>query len=98
MPRIPYAAAVLISQVTDAKPRTRHEIVGPLDGIGVFRTIRFSKSGGKWLAPLLEEIRDPRIQSIEWGDDDYLEVTFVSTGVADRRHPFPLGDAETVLG
>lgn len=92
MTRLPYAAKVLMDQVEEAKPRSRSETVGDPDGLGVYRTIRFSKSAGKWLAPLLETIEDERIESFDL-DDDGLVVTFVHTPNADSRTPFPLDAA-----
>lgn len=97
MSRLPYGAKRLVEQVQDAKPRTKVEPVDEsLDGLNVYRTVRFSKSGGKWLAPLLEEIKDPRIATVR-DTDDGLEVTFVATPLADNRDPFPLDAAVTLL-
>lgn len=97
MSRLPYAAKRLAEQVVDAKPRTKVEPVeDSLDGLGVYRTVRFSRSGGKWLQPLLEEIGDPRIISLS-STDDGLDVTFVGTPLADNRDPFPLDAAVTLL-
>lgn len=97
MSRLPYAAVTLIAQVAEEKPRAKVEPVGEVDGLGVHRTIRFSKSAAKWLTPLLEEVGDPRVQSLNLTDDG-LEVTFVATRLADDKEPFPLTDAAVVKG
>lgn len=98
MARLPYAAKVLIGQVKIAKPKTKDpETVDEPDGLGVNRTIRFNKTVGKWLAPLLEEAADPRVQTLVGPDDKGLEVTFVADHRADDKAPFPLEDAAQVL-
>lgn len=95
--RLPYAARTLIEQVTDKKPRTKAEPFGDLDGFGVARTIRFNKATGTWLAPLLDEIRDPRIQEHHLTGGGYLHVTFVADRRADDKSEFPLDAAETIV-
>lgn len=96
MPRLPYAAKDLIAAVTDLKPKAKAEPVGDADGLNVHRTIKFDKPTSKWLAPLLEEIGDPRITGLELTDAGYLHVTFASGRPADIRGRFPLAAAETV--
>jgi hypothetical protein len=96
MARIARAAIVLAEQVQELKPRTTWTEVGEPDGLGVYRTVRFSKRTGGWLRLLLEQIRDPRIQSMEETGDGLL-VTFIPGPKADYRDEFPLTDAETVL-
>lgn len=95
--RLPYAAKTLIDQVAEEKPRAKVEFHGEPDGYGVVRTIKFSKSAGEWLAPLLEAINDDRIESINTTEAGYLHVTFVSTPAADDRAEFPLQAAAEVV-
>lgn len=97
MPRLPYAAKRLIQQATDAKPATKAKPVDDPDGLGVHRTIQFNKATSTWLKPLLEEMDDPRIASLEVDKGGLLEVTFVATTFADDRTPFALEAAEIVV-
>lgn len=97
MPRLPYAAVTLIEQVKQHKKRAKAEPTGEVDGLGVWRTIAFDKATSKWLAPLLDEIDDPRIEGHEV-EDGVLTVTLSPRIDADTRDEFPLADAETVVG
>lgn len=96
MSRLPRAAQQLIEQVREHKgERSKVEPVKEsLDGLGVYRTIKFTKTVGRWLAPLLAEVDDPRIASYDFEEDQ--TVTFVGTPLADQRVPFPLEAAEEV--
>lgn len=96
MARLPYAAKTLIAQATARKPRTKAEPHGDVDGLGVHRTIKFNKETSKFLAPLLEQIDDERIEDFEVTEAGYLHVTFVATPDADQRAEFPLSAAEEV--
>jgi hypothetical protein len=96
MSRIPKAAVTLINQVKQTKPRSVAEPHGDPDGLGVIRTIRFSKSAGDWLEPLLFEISDPRVVALDSEDGDLL-VTFSTGRDADQRHAFPIYEAEEVI-
>jgi hypothetical protein len=96
MARLPYAAKQLIKQASEAKPATKAKPVDEPDGLGVHRTVSFNKATSTWLKPLLEEIDDPRIASLEVDKGGLLEVTFVTTIAADDRTPFPLEAAEQV--
>lgn len=100
MPRIPYAAQRLIDDAKAHKPKAKVDAAraGDPDGFGVFRTIAFNKATSKWLAPLLEVLNDPRIVQSVVNDDGLLEVTFSPRINADDRSPFPLREAETVVG
>ena len=95
--RKPHAAKVLIRQVLSARPKARIDAHGEPDGLGVVRALRFDKRTSAWLAPLLEELGDPRFTSVNVSGAGYLHVTFVSDRHADDRTPFALDDAETVL-
>lgn len=96
MTRQTRAGKQLTRQVQESKAQTKVDVVGEADGLGVFRTISFNKATSKWLEPLLVEIDDKRIESLETVDG-LLHVTFVPTTKADDAAPFPLADAETVL-
>ena len=96
MPRLPYAALTLIEQVRLDKPRAKVEPAGDPDGFNVHRTIRFDKRTSTWLAPLLEAIEDPRIESLHVTDAGYLYVTFIAKPQADQRARFPLAAAAEV--
>lgn len=96
--RLPYAARTLIEQAQAEKPSTKVEFVGDPDGYGVIRTIKFNKATSKWLAPLLDEIGDERIESSELTEAGYLHVTFVGTPAADQSADFPLDAATEVAG
>lgn len=95
--RLPYAAKQLIEQVQAEKPKATFE-QHDLDGLMVYRTIRFDKRTSKWLAPLVEQFADGDARIAQWSKTDagYLHITFVSTPNADDRTPFPLRDAATV--
>lgn len=97
MARLPHAAKTLRRQVLDRHPRSTVEGFGDPDGLGVVRTLRFSKSAGQWLAPLLEVIDDNRIVRAEVTDAGYLHVEFSGRPVADQRQEFPLTEAQEVL-
>lgn len=97
MARLPHAAKTLRRQVLERHPRSTVEAHGDPDGLGVFRTLRFSKSAGQWLAPLLEVIEDRRIVRSQVTDAGYLHVEFSPRPIADQRDDFPLEDAELVL-
>lgn len=98
MARLTYGAKTLISQVEHHKPRSKASEVGDPDGLGVVRTIKFDKATSKWLAPLLDEIEDPRIETMHVTEAGHLHVTFVSTPKADSRLPFPLDAASFLAG
>lgn len=97
MPRLPYAAKTLIAQVQERKPRTTYETVGEPDGFNVHRAIKFSKAASEWLAPIMEQISDRRVHSVNLTKDGYLHVVFTSRSYADDREAFPLDDAELVV-
>lgn len=96
MSRLPYAAVVLIAQVSERHKRSTVGPFGDPDGLDVYRTIRFNKSTARWLTPLLEAIRDPRIANIETVETGHLLVTFIPGPLADHRDPFPLSAASDV--
>jgi len=97
MARQTYAAKALIEQVQAEKPKATIENHGDPDGLGVYRTLKFDKTTSKWLAPLLEVINDPRIDSAEVTDAGYLHVTFVPNRAADDRAQFALDEAAAAL-
>jgi hypothetical protein len=89
MPRLPYAAKTLIGQVQDEKPKARPSMVGDVDGLGVWRTIKFDKTTSKWLEPRLDA-GDERLSTVKMTDDGYLHVEFAAGTIADHRHEFDL--------
>jgi hypothetical protein len=96
MPRLPYAALTLIEQVRVERPKAKVEHADEPDGLGVVRSIKFDKRTSDWLAPLLESIHDPRIQSTKVTEAGYLYVTFIPQPQADQRTRFPLAEAAEV--
>lgn len=97
MPRLPGAAKRLIQQVQAEKPKATADPEGDPDGLAVWRTIKFDKRTSKWLAPLMEQIDDPRLHDVKVTEAGYLHVTFVHTPQADWRDPFPLTEAAEVV-
>lgn len=100
MPRLPYAAKQFIEEVRDVKPRAKAE-PRDLDGLNVYRTLRFDKRTSKVLGPALLTLEmaqelDARIQEFGVSDAGYLYVTFVGTPDADLRDPFLIAEAVTV--
>lgn len=96
MPRLPYAAKVLIETVQAEKPKATYEVADEPDGFGVHRTIKFDKRTSKWLEPILDQIEDERIEDCHLTDNGYLHVTYVAGPVADQRWPYPIADAAEV--
>lgn len=89
MARICKAALTLTGQVKDERKRARWSEHGEADGLDIIRAVRFDKSTGAWLKPLLEETADPRIKSLDQTEKG-LVVTFVDSTQADYRHRFIL--------
>lgn len=87
------AAQQLIDEVTDLRPKATAKVVGDADGIGFHRSIAFDAATTKWLAPVLEAIEDPRIESVE-----EKTVTFVADVRADHATPYNLALVDEVLG
>lgn len=96
MPRLPYAAETLASQVQEKYKSAKYTVEGDPDGLDVNRTIKFDKTSSKWLEPLLDAIRDDRIEEYHTSKDQ-LVVTFSPRANADRRHPFPLTEVDEIL-
>lgn len=96
MTRLPYAATTLIGQVQAHRKQAKYTEEGEPDGFNVYRTIAFDKVTSRWLTPLLLEIADPRILSLDT-INGRLHVTFIGGPRADRNHEFPLVDASIVL-
>lgn len=103
MARLPHAAKTLTKQVREHMRRSEDSKAGmetarpegDPDGLGVYRALRFDKTSSKWLAKVLEQIDDERIESVET-DKGQVVVKFTHRTAADRRDPFPLDDAEVV--
>lgn len=97
MPRTPYAARTLIDEVLVKHPKAKI-MPGGLDGIGVYRSLVFeTKPVSRWLSPLLDIVKDPRIASHEMNDKGHLVVTFTTQNAADIRTTFNLAAVERVL-
>lgn len=97
MARLPYAAKQFIKQAEALRSSTKYE-PKDLDGLNVYRTLRFDKRTSKWLAPALDQFADmdERIEMYHVSDAGYLYLTFVATPDADNREPFLLEDAVEV--
>lgn len=89
MARICRAALTLADQVKSERKRVRWSEHGEADGLDIIRAVRFDKSTGAWLEPLLQEVGDPRVKGLEQTDKG-LVVTFVDSTQADYRHRFIL--------
>lgn len=96
MPRLPYAAIRLISEVQGVKHSAKAQPHGDADGFGVYRTIKFGKRESPVLYRTLLHITDTRIQKFDLTEAGYLHVTFVPGPRADVRDPFYVADAFTV--
>lgn len=95
MTRTAYAARTLLRQIGD---RRNYDVkFGDPDGLGVVRGLRFDKRTSKWLAPLLDEMNDDRIEEVYVTEAGYLHVNFVADRKADDRRKFPLDEAATVI-
>lgn len=94
--RFPYAAKQLLRQAQEQRPKAKMTAQGDPDGLGVHRTIVFDKRTSTYLAPLLDQIKDPRITEHHLTNAGYLHVTFTPTWRGDVKDPFPLADAAVV--
>ncbi len=97
MARLPYGAVALIDEVQRCRSGVTAKPVGDPDGFDVFRTIKFDKRTSDWLAPLLDQIKDPRIVERQVTDAGYLHVTFSPRPIADFRDKWPLEAAQQVV-
>lgn len=91
MARLPYAAKQFLVEAEVEKYET-HD----LDGLNVYRTLKFGKRDSKKLAKALEYVDDERIADWHVTDAGYLHVTFVPGPEADSYDHFLLDDARTV--
>lgn len=91
MPRLPYAAKQFLVEGEIEKYET-HD----LDGLNVYRTLKFDKRTSKRLGEAMLFVDDERIADWHMTDAGYLHVTFVSGPEADTYDHFLLDDAITV--
>lgn len=88
MSRLPYAAKQFLVEGEIEKWET-HD----LDGLNVYRTLKFGKRDSKRLGEALLFVDDDRIADWHMTDAGYLHVTFASGPEADDYSPFLLDDA-----
>lgn len=97
MKRTPPALRQLVDQVK-ARGDEEPEVVGEVDGLGWYRSIKVKPATAKWLVPALSIIKDKRIASIEQKTSrSQAVITFVGDTRADHKTPFPVEEVNSIL-
>lgn len=99
MARIPHGAEQLIAQVRELMEGEVEVELSDLDGLNVYRTIKFDKDTSEQVAPLFDQFLDTDERIQEWTETEagYVYITFVGTPNADWRTAYPLWDALAVV-
>jgi hypothetical protein len=87
MARIPYAARVLTDEVTASDPKASGKYMDE-DGLGVYRTVKFSKAVSRWLQPALEFLADARVAKLHTEQGNLLVTLSPRSPLADDRSPW----------
>jgi hypothetical protein len=97
MSRLCNAAIQLIEQVNSTGHTIAVKAVDAPDGFGRHRSIQFDARTSKWLAPVLDVIKDPRIAFVDYAGKGRATITFVGDARADNRDDYPLHEVRQVL-